>query len=344
LANKGIRQIDYYKTILEGRKFIAAFTLSAVIIAALMLAVTPKSYVSEGIIRLGEVDGKLVYEPEDAVNIIQSSDVLDPVAEKYFPNKGESTGKKLLENGISITLVNQRINIYETRVSSFLKVTANYDDAEKSNQISSSIIDNFLEYAKADFNKKKNIQIQEYNTLMKFAQIEYNESNDVALESYNEKTQGIRNEIAERKNDVATLNDYVARLESEIGSTEPKNMLPEEISKNLLLRSLSDGNRKMLIDERNVLLALENNLVMEKVNLKNTLTKNKITYEDKLANNTITLGDKMGNTRDFEVIKHPRTPDTNSSPNIIISLAVVFVVSLSLSVIITIYRSVLELV
>jgi len=75
----------YYWNVVNKRKWmIVGLTLLIVIIAAIVSFATPKTYESDAIIQLGEVNGKLIFKPEEAKIMIRTSRILEPVIDKFF--------------------------------------------------------------------------------------------------------------------------------------------------------------------------------------------------------------------------------------------------------------------
>jgi len=237
----------YYWNVVNKRKWmIVGLTLLIVIIAAIVSFATPKTYESDAIIQLGEVNGKLIFKPEEAKIMIRTSRILEPVIDKFFLKEERPSliefNKKILE----VDFIKEQVQPGTYVVTNYVYLKIRSNNAVKSKEMVLAVIDEFFDYADEGFNEKKNMVVWDYNQTKRQAEKEFN--------------------IQELKKDISDL-------QKQIGSLSSSDLSTEGISKITLLNSILDSYKSRLLDEKN-----------KKISLEQTLTTLEIDLDEKLVN------------------------------------------------------------
>lgn len=245
---------DSWELIYKKRKKIIKLTLLIVLIALAVSLIMPKTYESESAIQLAEIpaadsaSSQLLFQPYQIKEFIESSTVLQPAIEKVFSDKDKPSlegFKKSIEVEITQGLTDRWGNP-TTFTSSYVTITASANDAEKSREINSAIIDALFDYANKEFERQKSLITEEHD----------------------KRVEGIEMEIEEREANIKGLESDVAALEIQINSI---NLNGEALAQTTLMRAIADSYKQRLLSEKNARIALKQWITNENIDFENEL-------------------------------------------------------------------------
>jgi len=251
--------INYWKIIKKKRRLIISATLFIVLITLIISLILPKTYESKAVIELGKInigswednsalktsEDNLIYQPEEAKNILQASVVLNPVIEEFFAKKDKMTLDKFNEKVMEIEIITEQISLRETRVTPYISIGVKADKADKSKEIVLAVIAQFFDYTKEEFSKQKGLIENEYN----------------------KSRENIAKELNERNLNIIQFQMEISDLQKQIEALSSQDLLTDGISKTTLLEHILNSYKNRLKDEKNKKIELEQKMVSIKLGL-----------------------------------------------------------------------------
>jgi capsular polysaccharide biosynthesis protein len=248
-SEEEINLTDIWRTIVKRKKTIISITLTIIILVTLFSLFSVKIYESESTISIAKIEGKEIFTAAEAKNIILGSAVLMPVIEEYFSEEEKPSLKEFREDNIEVKIVVEGIDYGNKEITNFLNVKLKANGKVLSRDMALSVVNNFFNYTNEEFNKQKDVILQEY---------------DAAKNS-------IEKQLIETEEKIKRYEDNVASTENEINSLTNTQMSGEGISKSTLLKDILANYRDNLETEKSKKIDLENQLETIKLNLQKRL-------------------------------------------------------------------------
>ena len=315
MAKEGYGLIDYARVAWRGRTVVVLLTVM-IVLAVGGWSVIAAKYASQAKVGIGSVGQEMVFTPEEAQVIIQSSVVLDPVLKKYYSSDKSMTIEKFNSKVLEVRTIVEKVGIGQTKTIPYVQIIARTRDAQKSRDIVDDIVVRFIWYGDKKIDKHRKNYIDEYNLSVEASEYAFAQS-----------ISNIKSEQDTRKGNMARLQNDISSLESMINSDVSPGLGTEGLSKTLVLRALADSNRYRLSDERNRIADLDKQLTAESVNLQRSKESAKVDLERKLTG-----------IDDFQVIDEPTIQKDLKLSEILQNLAFAFIIGLPLSVLAVLFR------
>jgi len=280
-GGEGVR--DYIAALKKRARMIFGVTASIVFLALALVIILPEAYESEAVIQLGQVNTVLVYKPEEALTLLQSSSILNPVIDRFYGEEEEMTLEYFRVNNLEAEIFKERITPAIVIVEPFLRIKCKTDDPVKSRDVCLAVIDGFLNFTNVEFNKQRDVITAEYDTPTKMAR-----------ETRNRTVEDIKRKIRETDQQMLNLKKDISDLDSMINSLSESNLDSEGVSKIMLLRGLLDSYKGRLETKEDSRVKLDTDMVMADIDLTQQLATSKLELDKKLAK-----------TREFKVINEP---------------------------------------
>jgi len=277
----------YLSLLKENTSTIIAITAVFILLTGAVTLISPRTYTSQSIVQIAEIYDALrgntihIYNSVELRNIVNSPTVLEPVRKKYSGQ--EEITLRELSKKITVSLIKEEVGYRQTQFASQVNITLKAEDPELARDMLEDVLKNLLNTANARVEELKRPYF-----------IEYNETIRVAGIAYNESIQDINRQILEKNVIIQELNEDNADLEKQIKALEPDSLSAEALSKITLLQTLHRGIKDKLIDEKNNKFAIEEEIVLRKIN-----------YEIELKDAKINLGKVLSLITDFKVISEP---------------------------------------
>lgn len=241
--NEELNLAEIYE-VLERRKwFIIKFTLILLVLAFIFTLILPKTYESESIIQLGFAED-YIYSPQETTVIIQSSDVIKLVIDKF--SQGQSVSS-FIKNNLDIKIVEKTLP--------YIKITTKANDKEKAKEINEELIQQFFSYVEPQYkNREENLKQDLQNTESNIKDLENNiqelakeipQVSDTYLsEERLAKIQLLRSIIIEYKNILREQQARKAEIETKLNKRREYKIvnypeIPEKAIQQKMLRNLA---------------------------------------------------------------------------------------------------------
>jgi uncharacterized protein involved in exopolysaccharide biosynthesis len=142
---------DYLNVLIKRKVTIAAIFLVCIAAAAIYSFTAPEVYKVDATLRIGGV-GKTLMSKEEAIRLIQSKRVLQPVVDK-------------LDRDLSVQGLKESIKIEKVKDTNFINLNLNHKNPKRAIAVLGAIADNFTNRGNDIYNKQIGLLKQQIETL-----------------------------------------------------------------------------------------------------------------------------------------------------------------------------------
>lgn len=144
---------DYFEVIKKRKGLIIKLTLLIIFFAIVFLLISPKTYESESIVQLANINGE-IYSSAESVNLIRSLIILAPVINDFFTQDKKPSISSFNKNNLKVSVIMEQKTFSLITEISYIHIKTKAKKPEEAKEMNEAIIQRFFDYVKPEYEAK----------------------------------------------------------------------------------------------------------------------------------------------------------------------------------------------